>query len=143
MEEIKKKFKHFWFSEIPFLIAFIYLIIFIKEPGELFFVIMGIYMIQITIYNLILTILFYFFNKTISKKTSLIFIVLFLCLLIYLFCKQNYYEGLSIDYYNYYKKYQVVFLITHIKDVILWLCLIINHLSIKFYYIIWNKIKKI
>jgi hypothetical protein len=142
MEEIKKIFKHFWVSEIPFLIAFTYLIIFIKQLGELFVVIMGIYMVQLSIYNLILTILFYFFNKTISKKTSLIFIVLFSCLLIYLFCKKNYYEGLAIQYYNYHKQYIISFLIEHIGQVLLWLCLIINQLLVKFYSIIWVKMKK-
>ncbi|CAA9203445.1 hypothetical protein [Flavobacterium collinsii] len=143
MGEIKKIFKHFWFSEIPFLMAIIYLGISMKEMGELFFVFVGIYIVQLTIYNLILTILFYFFNKIISKKISLIFIVLFSSVLIYLFLKKNYFEGLSIDYYNYHKKYQIVFLITHISDVIIWLCLILNQLLVKFYYVIWQKMKKV
>jgi hypothetical protein len=142
MEEIKKILKHFLVSEIPFLIVFTYLIIFINYPGELFFVIIGIYMIQLTIYNLILTILFYFFNKAISKKTSLIFLVLFSCLLIYFFYKKNHYEGLSIDYYNYHRQYLISFLIENIGYVLLWLCLIINQLSVKFYCIIWAKMKK-
>lgn len=143
MEEIKKIFKHFWVSEIPFLIVFTYLMIFIKQLGELFVLIMGIYMVQLSIYNLILTILFYFFNKTISKKTSLILIVFLSCLLIYLFCKKNYYEGLSIDYYNYHKQYIISFLIEHIGYVLLWLCLIINQLLVKFYCMIWQKMKKL
>jgi hypothetical protein len=142
MEKIKEIFRHFCVSEIPFLILFTYLIVFIKQPGELFVLFMVIYMVQFSIYNLILTILFYFFNSTISKKTSLILIGLFSCVLIFLFCKKNYYEGLSIDYYNYHKKYIISFLITHIGQVLLWLCLIINQLSVKFYYIIWANMKK-
>lgn len=142
MEKIKEIFKHFYVSEIPFLILFTYLLVFIKQPGELFVLFMIIYLVQFSIYNLILTILFYFFNKTVSKKTSLIFIVLFSGLLIYLFCQKNYFEGLSIDYYNYHRKYIISFLITHIGQVMLWLCLIINQFLVKFYYIIWAKIIK-
>lgn len=142
MEKIKEIFKHFCVSEIPLIIIFTYLIVFIKQPGELFVLFMIIYLVQFSIYNLILTILFYFFNKKISKKTSLIFIVSFSGLLIYLFCQKKYYEGLSIDYYNYHKKYIISFLITHIGQVMMWLCLIMNQLSVKFYYIIWAKIIK-
>lgn len=142
MEKIKEILKHFCVSEIPFLILFTYLLVFIKQPGELFVLFMIIYLVQFSIYNLILTILFYFFNNTISKRTSLIFIVLFSGILIYLFCQKNYYEGLSIDYYNYHRRYIISFLITHIGQVMVWLCLIINQLLVRFYYIIWAKIVK-
>ncbi len=56
MEKIKEILKHFCVSEIPFLILFTYLLVFIKQPGELFVLFMIIYLVQFSIYNLILTI---------------------------------------------------------------------------------------
>jgi hypothetical protein len=43
MEKVKEIFRHFCVSEIPFLILFTYLIVFIKQPGELFILFMVIY----------------------------------------------------------------------------------------------------
>jgi len=144
MEKIKQIFGHFLLSELVIIIAITCEFLFINNnsSGWFFIFIIGSYIFYASKWNLILTFIFYFINESISKIISLIIIIIFSCLLIYLLYNRNYYEGLSIDYYNYHKKYQVVYLITHINDVIIWLYLILNQLLVKFYYLVWKKIMK-
>lgn len=145
MEKIKRIFGCFLLSELVIIIAITFEFLFINNnsSGWFFIFIIGSYIFYASKWNLILTFIFYFINESINKIISFIIIIIFSCFLIYLLYKRNYYEGLSIDYYNYHKKYQIVFLITHIGDIIIWLYLIINQLLVDFYYMIWQKMKRV
>ena len=144
MEKIKEISRHFIFSEIISILFTLILGFFLigKVPWWLFVFIIGTYIFYVSAWNLILTFIFYFINESLSKTISFIIIFILTCPLIYLLYKKNYYEGLSIDYYNYHNKYLIVYLIEHINNVIIWLCLILNQLLVKFYYLIWSKIRK-
>ena len=144
MEKIKEISRHFIFSEIISILFTLILCFFLigKVPWWLFVFIIGTYIFYVSAWNLILTFIFYFINESLSKTISFIIIFILTCPLIYLLYKKNYYEGLSIDYYNYHNKYLIVYLIEHINNVIIWLCLILNQLLAKFYYLIWSKIRK-
>ena len=144
MEKIKEISRHFIFSEIISILFTLILGFFLigKVSWWLFVFIIGTYIFYVSAWNLILTFIFYFINESLSKTISFIIIFILTCPLIYLLYKKNYYEGLSIDYYNYHNKYLIVYLIEHINNVIIWLCLILNQLLAKFYYLIWSKIRK-
>lgn len=140
MEKVKQILRHFLVTEFPILFIFIYgfiSVILKKESNLLFNTYLCIYLVFISILNLFLTFVFYFLNKNITKMISVITIFIFSCLAIYLSYNRNYYESLSLD------KYPNSFLRDNIGGVLIFLCLLINQLLVKFYYIIWIKVKLI
>ncbi|MDR7212234.1 hypothetical protein J2W48_004191 [Flavobacterium piscis] len=138
MEKIKEIFRHFLLSElISILIALIFGFFLIgKDPLWLFFFILGSYIFYISKWNLFLSFIFYYINENITKIISLISILILLLITIYLFSYRDYYQSLSLD------KYPNSFMRENIDNVLIFLSLIINQLSVKFYYIFWEKMKK-
>jgi hypothetical protein len=138
MEKIKEIFRHIILSElISILITLIFGFFLIgKDPLWLFFFIVCSYVFYISKWNLILSFIFYYINENITKIISLICILILIFITVYLFYNRNYYDSLSLD------KYPHSFMRDNIEKVLIFLCLVINQFSVKFYYIIWEKMKK-
>jgi hypothetical protein len=137
MEEIKKIFRYFILSE---LISILFTLIFGffligRDPLWLFFFIVCSYVFYISKWNLFLSLIFYYINQNISKIISIISILVLVFITVYLFYNRNYYESLSLD------KYPHSFMRDNIEKILIFLCLVINQLFMKFYYLIWDKIK--
>lgn len=138
MEKIKEIFRHFILSElVSIFFTFIFGFFLIsKDPLWLFFFIVCSYVFYISKWNLLLTLIFYYINQNLSKIISVISILVLLFITVYLFYNRNYYESLSLD------KYPHSFMRANIEKILIFLCLVISHLLVKFDYIIWAKMKR-
>ncbi|WDF60608.1 hypothetical protein PQ462_04365 [Flavobacterium sp. KACC 22758] len=138
MEKVKQLLGYFLFSELIIIIAIVFNFGFINNTtsGWFFIFILGTYIFYTIKWNLILTFIFYFINDSITKLISAVSIVVFLGITLYLFYHRSYYESLSLD------KYPHSFMRDNIEEVLIFFCLIINQLLLKFYCIIWDKMKK-
>ncbi len=145
MENIKKIIYHFSIVEVISLILLLLFSFFVNVNNNIFinFIWILVLFIYISKINLLLTFLFFFINKNSSKIISIILIIIFSFFAIYLYNKQDYYKGLSIEYFQHRNDRITCYLIENILDVIIFLFLMINQLMVKFYFIVWRKMKRI
>ena len=137
MEKIKNVFNHFLISMIiTTLVYLLYCNYNVKSSNFIALLFLLLIWFYLFFINTLLSFIFYYVNKNISKLISIILILIFTFFAIYLCNKQNYFKGLSLD------KYPTSFLREHIDDVIGFLFLMINQLMVKFYIIVWQKIKR-
>ncbi|TPG34806.1 hypothetical protein EAH81_22275 [Flavobacterium pectinovorum] len=133
MVKIKTFISRFLASEIlPLLVLLLYMIPLFKSGR---FIILMITFFLLALYlsflNFILAILLYFVK--ISRIPILITVIGFLCLIIYLYYNKVYLGNDVSSAFN--KK---TLLGKNIDEVIILLCLIINQLLVKLYYLVWR-----
>jgi hypothetical protein len=134
MVKIKTFISRFLASEaLPLLVLFIYMIPLFKSRR--FIILMIIFLLfsfYLSILNFILAILFYYIK--ISRMLTLTTIIGFTCITFYLYYNKIYFANdLSFAFS---KK---SFIGQNLDEILIFLCLIINQLMVKLYFIIWRQ----
>jgi hypothetical protein len=140
MEKIITFLSRFLVSEIgSIFFLLIYLFTLMKNNKiDILFIIFFFILFFVSIVNVILSLVFHFMN--ISIKSSLIAFLVTIIITVFLFYSKMHYE-------NYVDRYRLIsersFIGRNIKEILIFLCLIINQFLVDFYYLCWYKMKKV
>ena len=139
MEKIKYILKHFLVLEIiPIVILLMFFVPLLIKGQDFALFLFVLLIIYVSISNLIISTIFSFI--TISKVLSVSGIILFLCIICFLFYLDSHYKN-YVDRARPFSEHS--FIGRNIWEILIFLCLIINELLMNFYYIIWINMKKI
>jgi hypothetical protein len=151
MEKVKGIFKHFLISEIcTIILAILYTIIVSVSVGRgyvllqmksltLFMLFFGIiFLISTLILNIFLSIIFYFINKYIPKALSIIFAIFVGIGIWHLYVNKDYMVAMTDPYSQFYNYKESangfeIFVSHNITEIIIFFCLMLLHLLMKFY----------
>lgn len=136
MEKIKYILKHFLVLEIiPIVILLVLFVPSLTKGQDFALFLFVLLIIYVSISNLIISTIFSFI--TISKILSVSAIILFLCIICFLFYLDSHYKN-YVDIARPFSEHS--FIGHNIWEILIFLCLLINQLLVKFYDLIWDKI---